>query len=273
VPKPPHGFPAPPNHAVVFSREAGDEVLALAIVPHGPSALLQVSILNGQGGGARGRGVAVGLAGAHRRAAPCGAGCYRATVAEGAHPRVATVVERGSGRTVIWHVALPRRWPPPGATALINAATSTWESLRSLAFTDRLASDPEHAVSSTWRVAAPDRAAYVIPGGAAGIVIGDERWDRTTPRGAWTKSPQTPIHQPLPFWTSVTDAHVLRRITFRGRRADVVSFFDPGTPAWFQVVVDPSSKHTLDMHMNTTAHFMHETYYDFNSAPPIRPPR
>lgn len=270
APRAPRGFPAPPAGAVVWSREAGDDALALGIVPHGSRALVQVSIVNGQGAGAKGRHVTVGVDGRAARAAPCGPGCYRATLTTGAHPRTATVSEAAT----TWHVALPATWPPPSAAALMQAATATFEGLSSLAFHDHLASDPIHAVSSSWRVAAPNRAAYVIPGGAASVIIAGKRWDRTTPQARWVESPQTvEIHQPLPFWTSVTDAHVLRRTTFHGHAVDVVSFFDPGTPAWFQVMVEPGTHHTLDMHMTTTAHFMHETYYDFDSAPPIVPPR
>ena len=46
-------FPAPPKGAVVFSRPAGDEVLALGVVP-GKRLQLQASVLGGQGKGVGG---------------------------------------------------------------------------------------------------------------------------------------------------------------------------------------------------------------------------
>lgn len=245
-------------------------MVALGIAPKGRRALLQVSILTGQGAGATGRTVRVGLAAATARAVVCGPGCYRATVPAPAHPRHAVVTV---GATT-WRIALPSQWPAPGAAGLMRQAGAAWRSLSSLAYHDHLASDPTHAVASDWRVAAPDKASYVTSAGTAGIVIGGERWDRTGAHTAWVESAQTlTIHQPVPFWTSVTDAHVLRHTTVNGRAADVVSFFDPGTPAWFEVTVETGTKHTVELFMNTTAHFMHDTYSAFNSAAPIVPPK
>jgi hypothetical protein len=51
-----------------------------------------------------------------------------------------------------------------------------------------------------------------------------------------------------------------------------VSFFDPGTPAWFDILLDKTTLRTLDLHMTTTAHFTHNVYSSFNRADPISPP-
>jgi hypothetical protein len=51
-----------------------------------------------------------------------------------------------------------------------------------------------------------------------------------------------------------------------------ITFFDPGTPAWFAVAVDRKTYRTLQSQMITTAHFMHDVYSSFNSTPPISPP-
>jgi hypothetical protein len=273
-PRAPSAFPAPPTGATVFSREEGDDVVALGIVSTGRRALLQVSILNGQGHGATGRVVRVALGSRTVAAAPCGPGCYRVSVAAPSRPKAAVVVVgRGSGATV-WRISLPAHWPSPSAAGLIRQAGAAWRALTSLAYHDHLASDPTHAVASDWRVAAPDKASYVTSAGTAGIVIGGERWDRSGAHAAWVKSAQTlTIHQPVPFWTSATDAHVLRHTTVNGRAADVVSFFDPGTPAWFEVTVETGTKHTVELFMNTTAHFMHDTYSAFDSAASIMPPK
>jgi hypothetical protein len=127
-------------------------------------------------------------------------------------------------------------------------------------------------VTSTWRVQAPDRVAYHVRGGWAGIIVGGRRWDRG-PGGAWTPSPQTPVTQPVPPWVSVADAHLLGTGTVRGRPVWRASFFDPGTPGWFSVVLDRRTLRTLDVRMVTTAHFMHDVFRSFDAAPPIRPPR
>ena len=51
-----------------------------------------------------------------------------------------------------------------------------------------------------------------------------------------------------------------------------VSFFDPRTPAWFEVLLDRRTLRTFDLRMNTTAHFMHDTYGPFNARLAIEPP-
>jgi hypothetical protein len=72
---------------------------------------------------------------------------------------------------------------------------------------------------------------------------------------------------------SVTDAHVLGPVTHDGRPAVRVSFFDPGSPAWFTLVLDRATQRTLDLRMVTNAHFMHDVFRAFDSTPPIVPPR
>jgi hypothetical protein len=52
-----------------------------------------------------------------------------------------------------------------------------------------------------------------------------------------------------------------------------ISFFDPGTPAWFTVSIDRQTSRTLQSMMITTAHFMHDVYGAFNATPAIAPPR
>jgi hypothetical protein len=249
-------FPAPPPGAVVFSREDGPTALALAVVPQGKSLLAQVSVVGQQGVGESGLPVSVAGTGA----AACGAGCYRVTV-----PVARTLDVRVAATR--WRVALPAPWPPAGASALVARAARTWRALRSLAFSDRLASDSVHSVVSTWRAAAPNRLAYHVTGGYDAIIVGGRRWDRA-PRGRWIESPQTTLRQPVPVWQSAVDAHVVGQTPGAWR----ITFFDPRTPAWFAVTVDKRTLHTLDLRMTTTAHFMHETYRAFDAAAPITSP-
>ena len=65
----------------------------------------------------------------------------------------------------------------------------------------------------------------------------------------------------MPYWVSVSDAHVV------GTRAGVldVTFFDPGTPAWFEARIDEKSGRTLTLRMIATAHFMQHVYGPFNA--------
>jgi len=269
----PAAFPTPPAGAVVFARAHGSNVLALAARPQGNRLLLQASVLGPQGNGVGGLTVSFTLEQRSAHAAACGAGCYRALLPTTTRPpRTVTVDVHGHTAPMQWRVALPRRWPPADAAALMTRAARVWRSLRSFSFRERLASDASHSVTSVWRAVAPDRIAYQVKGGYSGVIIGGRRWDRA-PGGRWVESSQTaPIRQPAPFWTSVTDAHVLGSATLQGHDTWRVSFFDPGTPAWFEVAIDKRTLHTLELFMFTTAHFMHDVYAGFDQAAGIRPP-
>jgi hypothetical protein len=266
-------FPAPPDGAVVYSRQLGSDGLALGVVPREGSVLVQASVVGPQGRGVSGLTVSFAVQGATAPATACGAGCYRATLAaKAARPESVAVVVRGS-RSARWRVALPTTWPPPDGAALLARASAVWRSLRSLSLNERLASGPGHVTLSTWRIQAPDRVAYQVKGGWAGIVVGDTRWDKGPGAKHWVATPQTRLTQPVPGWVKVTDAHVLGSTTVRGRSAWRVSFFDPGTPGWFTVLVDKTSLRIYQVRMTATAHFMRDDYGSFNTTPPILPPR
>lgn len=250
APPPAPTFPAPPAGAIVFAREDGPDALALAVT----ASSVQVSIVGQQSVGVS--GLAVSANGV--RAASCGAGCYRAAAA-----RVHMVdVRVGSTR---WLVRIPEA---RDATALVARAARVWRALRSVAFTDRLGSDATHVVFSDWRAVAPDRIAYSVRGGYSAVIVGGRRWDRA-PHGKWVESPQTaPVTQPVPLWQSARDAHVVGETAGTLR----ITFYDPRTPAWFAIVVDRRTLHTLDLRMITAAHFMHERYGSFDAALAVKPP-
>jgi hypothetical protein len=168
---------------------------------------------------------------------------------------------------------LPTTWPPPDASALLAHAEAVWRSLRSVSLSERLASGTDHVAQSTWRIQAPNRIAYQVKGGWAGIVVGATRWDKAPGAKHWVSSSQTPLTQPEPGWVKVTDAHVLGSTTVRGRPAWRVSFFDPGTPGWFTVLVDKALLRVYQVRMTATAHFMRDDYGSFNTTPAIVPPR
>ena len=116
------GFPSPPNGALVFAREDGANVLALALVPRGRVLSLQASVVGPEGQGVADLPVvfAVGTAAGrvvHARGAACGAGCYVATVAA-RPPRFVRVTLGGRAESLVF--ALPRTWPPADATALVS---------------------------------------------------------------------------------------------------------------------------------------------------------
>jgi hypothetical protein len=264
-------FPAPPPSAVVFTRQDVGTVLAFAVTPGRGVLRLQASVLGPTGRGTSGLRVSFTSGGRSAAGVACGAGCYRASLPI-AHPRTVGMIVAGRGLDTVWRQKLPAVWPAADATALVERAGRSWRSLHSLAFVEHLASDPRHAITSVWRVGAPDRAAYQVLGGYAGIVIGGHRWDRA-PGGRWIESAQSaPLTQPVASWTAVANAHLLGSGRIGGRPVWVVSFYDRTIPAWFKVSIDKSTSRTLDTEMMATAHFMHDTYGSFDRARPITPP-
>ena len=266
------GFPAPPSGAVVFSRQAGSEALALGIVPRHGSILVQASVVGPQGHGSPGLTVDFIVQRMSTRAIACGPGCYRAAFAMNGRPAAVEVAVRRGSRTIHWRVPLPATWPPPDASALIVRAASVWRSLHSLSFKEQLASDSRPPLESSWRIEAPNRVAYQVKAGWAGVIIGARRWDRSPGAARWVASAQTPLSQPVPTWVAAVDAHVLGTGTIRGRPVWRISFFDPGTPGWFEIALERRTMRTLETHMITASHFMLDVYSAFNASPAIKQP-
>ena len=190
-----------------------------------------------RGNGVAGLRVTLAVSGRRKLAVACGAGCYSAGFTPGTRPRSVEVTLNGS-RNGSWRVTLPAAWPARPAGLLVARAARVWRSLNSLTFREDLVSGVGISVSSTWRVQRPDRVAYEVQGGWAGVVVGTRRWDRAPGSTRWEPSSQSRLPQPLPAWVGVTNAHVLGDVTYRGRRAVRVSFFDPASRAWFTLAID-----------------------------------
>jgi len=270
--------PAAASDTVVLAAQDRDLAVGLALTPQDGKTLgLRATVL-GQQGPTTGLEIRFvvrdGPATRRVAAAGCGAGCYRASVPLAEGPPVVSAEIAGRGRPAhTLRFAAPTRWPAPQALETVRRAEQTIESLRSLVVHSRLASDPEHEVTTIYRMVAPNRLAYHNVGGSDSVIIGDRRWDRPA-GGRWTKSPQwPPISQPSPFWPpQITDAHVLRTDEVDGHAVWVVSFLDPATPAWFTVWIDRSSFRTLRLEMIAAAHFMHDRDGPFDAPISVEPP-
>src|SRR5260221_7330158 len=129
-------------------------------------------------------------------------------------------------------------WPPPTAASIVARAASVWRNLSTLAYHDSL-SDGHVTLETNWTIVAPDRIEYVIAKDyGSKIIIGNKSWNQLPGNKKWIESPQYPGHQPVPFWETVTDAHLLGTMSYRRRPAWKISFFDPkGGPAWFTILV------------------------------------
>ena len=263
-------FPAPPEGAVVYSRELGDNALALAVVPGTDRIIVQASVVGPRGDGISGLDVSFGAQGSTVAGRSCGPGCYRAGLPTSGAPRAIDVVVEGDS-TMRWSVALPESWPPTDAARVLTRMERVWRGLRSLSFDETLRSNERHILRSSWQMQAPDRLAYQIPDGASAVVVGKRRWDKV-PGEPWEASAQLPLCQPRPSWVTATNARIVGTTVARGRPALVVTFFDPKTPAWYTAILDRQTFRTYDLRMVATAHFMHDRFHSFNETPAIRPP-
>jgi hypothetical protein len=168
---------------------------------------------------------------------------------------------------------LPAGWPAPPAAALVTRADRVFRGLRSLVIHEHLASSAKNAITTIYRVEAPNRLAYSIAGGPKAVVIGGTRWDKF-PGGRWERSSTEPLRQPEPFWGSDprTNARHLGTGSVAGRRVELASFYDPHIPAWFVLSVDPKTGRLLALHMTAQAHFMQHRYTGFDEPLKIVPP-
>ena len=254
--------PAPPQGALVLGAEAGTRAVALAVQPK----TLTATVLAPSGGAESGLKVSFRVAGSTLRGRACGSGCYRASITN-RPSRVEVVLPSGSASF---------RIPPStrSGSAIVARADGVFRRLRSLVYVESLRSGPSGGLVTTWRMARPDRLSYQIHGGAAAVVIGVRRWDRSKPGGKWVASQSTRLHVPAPTWGSdVQDAEVLGSATVGGRPVWIVSFVTPSVPAWFTAWIDKRSDRTLQMRMTAAAHFMFHRYTEFNTPLRIRPPR
>jgi copper transport protein len=247
---------APPPNAVVLAHEVGPLGVALAAEP----ARLTAIVLSPAGGGLD--GLAVRIDG--RPASSCGQGCYRVG---GTHGRRVVLEIAGAGSPRRTSFVLPRS--APAGASLVRRVQRRFRRLESVRFAERLASDETNALTAEWRLERPNRVAYAIPGGAQGIVIGDRRWDRSTPSARWQESSQTPLTQPATQWNVASNAHVLES----NGDTKTVSFVDPSVPAYFTMTVDARTLRPRVLRMTAAAHFMTDRYLAFNEPRAIRPPR
>jgi hypothetical protein len=169
--------------------------------------------------------------------------------------------------------SLPSLGLPADGSEIAARAEVAWRSLKTLVWHERLAGSPTAVIHSVFRVVAPDELSYTIEGGSSSIIIGGARWDRPTPTAKWQRSTQEPpIRQPTPFWANADDARVLGSTVVGGRKAWLVSFFDPGTPAWFTATIDKANYRTLELTMTAASHFMHHVYGPFDAPLTLHAP-
>ena len=254
--------PPPPNRTgAVAAEEAGD--LAVGMQRAGPGVAAVTLI--GQSGSTVPDAL-VTFAG--RTALPCGTapGCYRVRVPASPVTAAAQVL-RPSQPAVAARIALPAA-DAPSAGALVRKAAGAYRALSSVRSENVLASDPRHAVHTTFLSHAPNQLSIDVHGGERAIIIGGARYDRNA-AGRWTRSQAVPARYPDPFWADgATAAHVAGR---DGRMLEL-TLVVPGNPTFFRLWLDPRTDLVHRLRMITAAHFMSERELDFNRIPMLNPP-
>jgi copper transport protein len=261
-PEAPQPIADPPPGATVLAGESGGRAVGLAVRP---GSRLEATVLGPDDNGVDGLSVGFRAGGRTFGSNRCGPGCYRADRRIDAR-RVTVVLDSGA-------VAFDLPGPTQPASRLVGEARRAFTGLRSLVIHERLASSRRDKITTTFRIVAPDRLTYVTSAGSRAVVIGGQRWDAQG-KGAFLRSPQTPLQLPGAEWgPRWLNARALGWTTVAGRRAHVVSFFDPQLPAWFELAVDPRTQTPLTLKMTAAAHFMHHVYTNFNQPMQIVAPR
>jgi copper transport protein len=261
----------PPKGTVVFGRQSRELAVALAVRPGRPLRL-SATVLGQTGRGVDGLDVQLaavnktGSASAPARA--CGHGCYAADLRL---PRptlfAVNIVGAGQFRSVAFPV--PGPWPPPLGGPFLRRASRVFRGLHSVVLLERLASNPEHQIMTTWKLVAPNRVEYAIRDGAGGIIIGRRRWDRPAPGAKWRLSPSVVLRQPTAPWgRRFEDVRLLRET----RDRLVASWLDPTVPAWFTATFDRRTALPTTLRMTAAAHFMRHRYVQYNGPVRIQPP-
>lgn len=261
-PEAPQPIADPPPGATVLAGESAGRAVGLAVKP---GSRLEATVLGPDDNGVDGLSVGFRAEGRTFGSSRCGPGCYEADRRIDAR-RVTVVLDSGA-------VVFDLPGPTQPASQLVGEARRAFAGLRSLVIHERLASNRRDRITTTFRIVAPDRLTYVTSAGSRAVVIGGQRWDAQG-KGAFLRSAQTPLQLPGAEWgPRWLNARALGWTTVAGRRAHVVSFFDPQLPAWFELAVDARTQTPVTLKMTAAAHFMHHRYTNFNQPMRIVAPR
>jgi hypothetical protein len=205
----------------------------------------------------------------------CGVGCARFRASADMGALRVRVTERGRTFTA----ALPTRWRADGterARQLLHAAQKVMRGLRTVREAEEVTSGPGSFARTDYRLRAPDRMAYKTNRGVETVIAGKRQWFRAGP-GPWQPGD---YGSGLAFrtrswfrWSTYGRSVRLLATEDRGpRRVATLALFDEGTPVWFRLRVDLSTKRVLAEQMSTKGHFMRARYHAFNQPLTIAVP-
>jgi hypothetical protein len=213
----------------------------------------------------------------------CGVGCTRLTLWR---PPTAVTVEV-TDRGYAYRTSIPSRFVPGStqlAQRLVSDVASSSRDLRSVAIAETLGDGRGGSEVTQYRVRSPNRFAYrLLRDGhtiAETIIVGGRQWTQKGGRGTWKVSPygasglQFSSRAYLNWWTQYATEPRLLGIVDARRQADVAAMTAVaglGT-VWLRLRIDLAHKRLLRVQMITVAHFMTQTWAEFNAPTPIHPP-
>lgn len=266
---------SPRFRGLALAGHAGDVLVGVGARRGGP---VDVVVVPSDGSPVRPADVRVSWRGrvvSGTEATECGAGCLRFPLHVLGGIASSLVVDVGrAGKDA---ARVPLRLPaqmPASADEVFRKARAGMLELPALGMEETLGSGLSKPVVSSWSFQAPDRMSYSIAGGAKAVVIGTRRWDDFG--NGWQESASPRLQVPTFPWKNARAARRLGTSTLGGAPVSEVAAWLPAqtgsAPAWFVLDVARDSR-VLRSRMLTTAHFMTDTYRDFGSVSPIRPPR
>jgi hypothetical protein len=205
------------------------------------------------------------------------------------------VILAGSASTLIVHAVidgtaytarLPVGFDAAGdrrAVALLRRVDAAQVKLRSAVADESLASSPAAVDATDFKIQAPNRFAYQVAINGkltdTTIIIGTREWDRTPGQtwqaGSFGTQPFSAAGY-LDWWADYADAPRLLDLDRVGKTeiADIATLTElPGLgPVWLRFHIDATDDRMLYVRMITVAHFMTESWSNFNNTESITPP-
>jgi len=175
------------------------------------------------------------------------------------------------GTSLPFHLDLPLR----SGTSLLARADQATNRLRSVTMRQEVSAGGK-VVHASWQFQAPDRMHYLALSDIETYRVGQGRWDRHV-GGRWQSSvldPSEAYRWPDSGYAALAwDPEIVDMERVGGRECEVVSFWAAVPNATYTLCIDPRSGRVLQQALLRPGGFEYDLYSDFNSAPPVVPPK
>lgn len=266
----------PRGGELTLGGHAGPVLVGLTVRPATPGSNEALVYLLPLEGSARDLPVALEVDGRRVAVQPCGDRCRRADVRLRGGEDVEVAVGGSVDRTAPFHIPA---LPAPEGGGLLASVQRRMHELRTYRLAEVLSSGLSRSVRADYAFQAPDRMRVVVgPPSSTRVVIGSRDYRRSGRHGSWKVlrgGPSIPV--PAFIWDSFRphmDPVVVGSERVDGVPTRILAFFGRAgsTPVWFRLWVDGEDL-VHRAQMRADGHFMDHTYYDFDGAFSIEPPK